>query len=1121
MKFIFRYIILLISTLSIFYSYAQDGTPYITHFRESKEIESQNWSVCQDEQNVMLFANRKGIMRFDGQNWDLLKIPHIPFALGKNPIDNKVYVGANNNYGYLERDEKGIIQYLSLSSDTAELGIISKIIFSDSTIYFYGDQTITRYSLNDPAKFKRWKAKKGKSFTGILVTNKNTFFNVSGEGLYRLESDTLFPIVTGFYTENNEILFSLPYSKDRILVGTDDSKLYTFDGIKYYNYNINDEGYLKESILADGQIISDTLYAFGTLYGGVEIVNKRTGKIVYTINYQNGLPDDEIYSLGLDNNNGLWLTHQFGISRVDFNLPLRNYTTYPGLKGNLFYTVLHQGVLYVATNDGVYYLSEVKDYTEAEVWIKTRVKSNIAVKQEEEVTTTEEQKKPARKLFSRLFNKDESDEKEPAQTEKKPAPQTKTKTKYVRKTVSTLKSINHVYKKVENLNEKTTQLVSTENGLLAASNTGLYLIKNNKAEKIIGGKYINQISNKTHLDNYYIASNSGIFSIMNKNDKWIPEYNFVDFNDRVYTLTHVKKDKLWLGSENIAYSFTLDSLGLPQQMKRYLIKTDFPEQYKLDFINDTLFAFLESGLFYYNLARDSFLTYHSTKLNYENIKALNHQQGIAWLRADHSWFCLNDDKVWTKQEEAYLKLFDDITSINSDSSNNLWIINNNNQIYRIKHLKYNKLDPRFDVFFRQISNEKGISFELSDLTFDPDNKAIYVKIIAPSYVKQNSTHYQYFVEGLMNDWSEWFPNQDINLIVKSGTYTLHVRAKDIWGNKSEIKSLQFTIKPPFNESIWFYVIIGLVIVLAFILISKIREKKLRHDKRVLEKKVKERTIEIQEKAEEIEVQRDEIMGQRDEILRQKEEITDSINYARRIQNAVLPLKDHFKKSFSDHFILFKPRDIVSGDFYWIAEDENKLYFTAADCTGHGVPGAFMSMLGVSSLNEIFGNENHHLTAARMLNLLREKIKFSLHQTGKEGENKDGMDMALCIYHKKKKLLEYAGAYNPLYLIRDGKLQEYKADRMPIGIYHIEKESFTNHEINIKKGDAIYIFSDGYADQFGGPGQTKFKSGNLKKLLLEINEKPMEEQHQILDTRFMKWKGNLDQIDDVILIGIRF
>ena len=181
----------------------------------------------------------------------------------------------------------------------------------------------------------------------------------------------------------------------------------------------------------------------------------------------------------------------------------------------------------------------------------------------------------------------------------------------------------------------------------------------------------------------------------------------------------------------------------------------------------------------------------------------------------------------------------------------------------------------------------------------------------------------------------------------------------------------------------------------------------------------------------------------------------------------------------------------------------------------------MSMLGISSLNEIFGNENNHLTASRILNLLREKIKFSLHQTGKEGENQDGIDMALCVLHKKKKILEYAGAYNPLLLIRNGELQEYKADRMPIGIYHVEKDSFTNHEIKIKKGDLIYIFSDGFADQFGGPKQTKFKINNFKKLLLEISEKPMSSQKKILEERFYKWKGDLDQVDDIIVIGIQF
>ncbi|HRW62547.1 MAG TPA: hypothetical protein P5132_03620, partial [Bacteroidales bacterium] len=523
--------------IALFKTQAQDGNPYITNFKESKEIEKQNWSITQDNQNIMLFANRKGIITFDGQSWDLIKIPHIPFVVKKNRVDHKIYVGAYNNYGYLQRDEKGFMQYVSLSSDTADIGIISRIIFNDSTIYFYGDKSITRMHLTKPELYKRWVSKNNRPFTGMFTTHKNTFINVYGKGLYRLESDTLFPIVTGFYTENNEILFSLPYNKNRVLVGTDDSKLYTFDGIKYYNYNINDEGYLKESVLADGQIISDTLYAFGTLYGGVEVVNKNTGKIVYTINYQNGLPDDEIYALGMDNNNGLWVTHEFGVSRVDFNIPVRNYTTYPGLKGNLITSLVHENILYVSTNEGVFYLSEVKDYTENEIWVKTRVKTKSA---EKKVTVTEpqvEEKKPVKKLFSRLFSKEEEktlpQETAPTETTKsKPV----TKTKYVKRTVSKLKSINHIFKKVENLNEKCTQLLSTENGILVASNTGLYQIKDFKANIIIGERYINQISNKTTFNKHFIATNSGIFTLTYEKDNWKPRYDYVDFNDVVYSV---------------------------------------------------------------------------------------------------------------------------------------------------------------------------------------------------------------------------------------------------------------------------------------------------------------------------------------------------------------------------------------------------------------------------------------------------------------------------------------------------------------------------------------------------------------------------------------------------------
>lgn len=1106
--------------VSIFYlssAIAQEGTPYITNFKESKEIETQNWAISQDEENVMLFANRRGIIAYDGQNWELVKIPYIPFALKKNPIDNKVYVGANNNYGYLERDSKGFIKYVSLSSDTCDLGLITKIIFRDSTIFFYGDETISRHSLKDITKFTRWEAKTGKHYTGMFTTHKNTFFNVSGKGLYRLESDTLFPIVTGFYTENCEILFSLPYSKSRVLVGTDDNKLYTFDGIKYYNYAINDEGYLKESVLADGQIISDSLYAFGTLYGGVEIVNKKTGKIVYTVNYQNGLPDDEIYSLGLDNNNGLWITHEFGVSRVDFNIPIRDYSTYPGLKGNLISSVIHNNELYVATNEGVFYLSEVKDFNEIEVWIKTRPKllrtkvSPIAKSDEDETET----KKKSKKLFSRLFSKDKPEKIEPKEETTSPKKIVKkSKTRYVKKTVSKLKSINYIYKKIEGLNDKCNQIVSTEHGVLVGSNIGLYCIEKYKVTKIIDCEYIHQISMNTYLGKYLIATNNGIFTIKYDNGKWESENMNADFNKPAYTINVINNSELWIGSDDIVYKFSVDSLGSLSNKKKYAIKTDFSEKFKLDYVNDTLFVFLENGLFYYVPETKSFDIYSKSNFfTQSGYRFLIDQPSILWLKSKNSWECLNSNKEWTEQEVDFLKLFDNISSIISDSNNNLWIINNNNQIFKINHIQIDKPDYNFNVYFNRINNDKGLNFDLSDLTFDSENKTIYINIIAPHYIKQNSTKYQYYVEGLMNDWAKWTANQDINLNVKSGNYILFIRAKNIWGNVSEIKSLEFQIKPPFTESIWFYVLIGLVVIGIFTLIAKIRERKLINDKKILEQKVKERTIEIQEKAEEIETQRD-------EIIVQKEEITDSINYASKIQKAALPLKDHFEKAFSDYFILYKPRDIVSGDFYWIAEDENKIYFTAADCTGHGVPGAFMSMLGISSLNEIFGNENEDLTASRILVLLREKIKFSLHQTGKEGENKDGMDMALCVLHKNKNIIEYAGAYNPLCLVRNNEMIQYKADRMPIGIYYKEKNDFENHEIKIQKDDTIYIFSDGYADQFGGPKESKFKSKNLKKLLLEISTKPMAEQKQILDKQFSNWKGDLDQIDDVIILGVK-
>jgi PAS domain S-box-containing protein len=255
---------------------------------------------------------------------------------------------------------------------------------------------------------------------------------------------------------------------------------------------------------------------------------------------------------------------------------------------------------------------------------------------------------------------------------------------------------------------------------------------------------------------------------------------------------------------------------------------------------------------------------------------------------------------------------------------------------------------------------------------------------------------------------------------------------------------------------------------------------------------------------------------KEEIIKEKnKDIIDSITYAKRIQQAVLKEEEHVSKHLPEHFVLFKPKDIVSGDFHWGLEKGNYFYVTAADCTGHGVPGAFLTLLGTSYLNELNAKEEI-LTPAEILNQLRNKIVKEL---SKDGITKDGMDISLARINLKTKELVWAGAYNPLLYIENGKLKEIKADKQPIGYTEVPKP-FTDHVLHLNTNDTIYLFTDGYADQFGGEKGKKFKYKQLEELLVANSSKELEEQKQILLNTFDAWKGDLEQVDDVTIIGIK-
>lgn len=287
--------------------------------------------------------------------------------------------------------------------------------------------------------------------------------------------------------------------------------------------------------------------------------------------------------------------------------------------------------------------------------------------------------------------------------------------------------------------------------------------------------------------------------------------------------------------------------------------------------------------------------------------------------------------------------------------------------------------------------------------------------------------------------------------------------------------------------------------------------------RTLQQKKRSHAI-LQEKNHFITQQNEEISQQSEKINEQNIEITDSILYASNIQAAMLPSAEILDNAGIESFILYHPRDIVSGDFYWAVQNDEQLYFSAADCTGHGVPGAFMSMLGITFLNEIIIQDGTSDTG-KILTKLRQSITAALNKKT-DTQRRDGMDIGLCKYDIASRELQFSGANNHCYLVRNGILETIKADKMPVGLSDSMDIPFSATDISLQEGDTLYLYTDGYHDQFGGPNNKKFMSKRLKQLLETINELPMAEQKNRLESEMEQWMGHNDQIDDILIFGVR-
>lgn len=467
-----------------------------------------------------------------------------------------------------------------------------------------------------------------------------------------------------------------------------------------------------------------------------------------------------------------------------------------------------------------------------------------------------------------------------------------------------------------------------------------------------------------------------------------------------------------------------------------------------------------------------------------------------------------------------------MNAISKDSKGNIWIgtvagvTKFNPKLYRKNDQAPNLEITNVNLFgqatdwklFADSVSENNIPIN-ADLPYHQNYLSF--NFIGITMVASDRVRYKYMLEGLDKDWSSSTSKREATYTgLKPGTYTFKVmsaNSEGVW-NEDPV-TFSFTINPPFWQTWWFYGICLIIFISGVYSYLKIRAA----NKKIL-------------------VANEKILNQATIIEEKNKDITDSIEYAKRLQEAFLPSPVEIKRSFADAFVLFKPKDIVSGDFFWFESNGPMRVIVAADCTGHGVPGAMMSMVGNNLLNQIV-NDAQVTSPSEALSQLDIKLQQALQKS--EGSAQDGMDIAMCAFNVENGILDYCGANNPLYVIRsnanplmvngepskprmtegDMHFYEVKATRQPIGAY-AEKIPFELNTINVEKGDAFYIFSDGYADQFGGPRGKKFRYKQFRELLMEYFDKPMDEQLTILDEKFKQWQGGMEQVDDICVIGIK-
>ncbi|ELR72439.1 hypothetical protein C900_01522 [Fulvivirga imtechensis AK7] len=811
---------------------AQDGDFFLTHYTPGEgSADNVNFDIVQNHRGIIYIANRRGILTFDGRDWDFTKTPSAIFSLAIDD-DNTLFAGGRSGFGKISRDSRFNLKYISLSDTEHDVSDIFNILIHDKKLYAINRNHIFIYNINNGSISKITPRYSGEILNLVRFVN-DVYVVTANSGLQLIEGTKLMSPRHEAIRDLDPLFISKGPKDSSYLIGTNNNELYLFAENKLSPLTINSgREYITESGLQNGIWFSDTLAALSTLKGGVVFINPLQGKIEEIINYQTGLPDNEIFAIAIDRNFGVWAAHSAGLTRISPTFPFRNFNRYPGLEGKMLSAKNHQGKLYVGTSLGAYYLEEVRDYNEIVKYIRIEqpVKNEPSA-QEEQVEEAEPEKERGGGIFAFLKRGKRKEDKKNdvsdvgnAEQVENPAP---TRTVYKTEIERELQSIKYTYKKVEGIDSKTFQFVSVGSRLFCGGLDGLFEINGGSSRAIT----------RLPVRYFYISKNQKKIFVSTYTDElkvfdYTREFKeidiFGDYKDYVQYIFEDEQQRIWFCSINDLYWVKLRDSEIVEMDEYQMENPYYYETYGIS-RNDSILFINESGLYAIDEEAKKLVALKNKAII---DRYLPDNNGRIWIHADQRWATLVPHEISSKLD--LLSLFKNINYISSDDNDqDYWVITDSNDLYRLSLTATNMLSNSYALYLKDIRIQSEVIPPAPKLRFEQQNSNLIFEFVQPEYSGVLDIQYQYKLDGLNDTWSEW--SSSYNVInfpyLPEGEYTLLVKSKNALGKISEASPVVFEVIPPYWKRPWFYALEFSS--LALLLFISVKLKKLGYKYRLL------------------------------------------------------------------------------------------------------------------------------------------------------------------------------------------------------------------------------------------------------------------------------------------------